>query len=68
MLFVVLISFISGVVFILLVEIIFIYQWWIRKPQEKPSHKVIRSKVKNPKVFNYEFKAPDLLTIMYIVP
>ena len=51
MLFVVLTSFIAGIVFILLVEVIFIYQWWIRKPKEKPSHEVTRSKVRNPEVF-----------------
>ena len=48
---IVLTSFISGVVFILLVELIFIYQWWIRKPKETPTHKVTRPKVRNPEVY-----------------
>lgn len=51
MFFVVLTSFLSGILFILLVEVIFIYQWWIRKPREKPSHEVTRSKVRNPEVW-----------------
>ncbi|XP_028405237.1 PDZ domain-containing protein 8-like [Dendronephthya gigantea] len=56
MLFAVLTSFISGIVFILLVELILIYQWWIRKPKEDLSHQVIRSKVKNPEDLQKFFK------------
>lgn len=46
--FTIIISFVSGILFILLIEIICIYQWWIRKSTEQPSHRVNRPKVKNP--------------------
>lgn len=61
--FVVLTSFVSGIIFILLVEVVLIYQWWIHKPKEKPSHKVNRSKVKNPEeLANFFKKFAELAT------
>ena len=64
--FVIVTSFVCGIFFILLVEIIFIYQWWIHKPVEKHSHQVDRPKVKNPEVEKWFKPAFNILFSLYI--
>lgn len=50
MMYMVLVSFILGIVFTLCIEVVLIYQWWTRKPLEEPSSHAPRTKVKNPEV------------------
>ena len=64
--FVIVASFVCGILFILLVEIIFIYQWWIHKPVEKPSYQVDRPKVKNPEVEKRFKSAFNILFSLFI--